>query len=123
MGAADPGRLPELKGSNMPTYKVVSLVEARDEDEARHIIPSLKGRISVERYYTDAEQEAYVNQCNENGDVPCADPAGHAWVISDEDENYCYCEKCGCVSPDDIGEKTDDELTPEQLEQQSKGSW
>jgi hypothetical protein len=80
----------------MPTYKVVSLVEARDEEEARHIVPSLKGRISVERYYTDAEIDAYREECYENGEVPCDDPAHHVWAVSDENDNYCYCEKCGC---------------------------
>lgn len=31
-----------------------------------------------------------------NGDVPCLDPSGHEWTVSDEDENVCYCSKCGC---------------------------
>lgn len=31
----------------------------------------------------------------EDGDVLCSDPRGHAWVVSDENENYCYCERCG----------------------------
>lgn len=31
-----------------------------------------------------------------NGDIPCVDADGHIWVVNDEDENICYCEKCGC---------------------------
>ena len=30
-------------------------------------------------------------------EVPCIDKAGHEWVVSDENENVCYCEKCGCM--------------------------
>lgn len=28
---------------------------------------------------------------------PCTAPGGHSWVISDGDENHCYCEQCGTV--------------------------
>lgn len=33
---------------------------------------------------------------DEDGEVICSDPGGHSWVISDENENVCYCENCGC---------------------------
>jgi hypothetical protein len=30
--------------------------------------------------------------------VPCVDGTeNHEWVISDEDENICYCSRCGCL--------------------------
>ena len=38
---------------------------------------------------------AYVEKCHEDGEVPCSDIEGHVWVTSDENENDCYCEKCG----------------------------
>jgi hypothetical protein len=81
----------------MPTYKIISIVEANNEDDALHAIASLKEKISVERYYTDAEIDAYREKCNENGEVACVDPEHHVWAVSDEDDNYCYCERCGCV--------------------------
>lgn len=31
-----------------------------------------------------------------NGGIPCVDSAGHDWVVNDDDENICYCCKCGC---------------------------
>lgn len=40
--------------------------------------------------------EAYKERCYEDGEVPCNDTGHHKWVISDENENHCYCEKCGC---------------------------
>lgn len=40
--------------------------------------------------------QEYKDTCEENGDIPCVDQAGHKWVVSDEDDNVCYCEKCGC---------------------------
>jgi hypothetical protein len=30
-------------------------------------------------------------------DIPCIDKQGHDWVVSDENENVCYCAKCGCM--------------------------
>ena len=80
----------------MPTYKVTCYVEAKSEDEAKQIISPRDG-VHAERHYTDAEIDAYREECYEHGDVPCTDPAGHVWAVSDENENYCYCEKCGCV--------------------------
>lgn len=41
--------------------------------------------------------EEYEMQCHENGEPPCNTIYGHEFVVSDEDENYCYCENCGCV--------------------------
>lgn len=41
--------------------------------------------------------EEYELMCAELGEVPCTDPDHHEWVFSDEDTEYCYCEKCGCV--------------------------
>jgi hypothetical protein len=41
--------------------------------------------------YADYEQECY-----ESGEVPCIDTHGHSWTVSDEDDNICYCNKCGC---------------------------
>lgn len=38
----------------------------------------------------------YVDECEENGEVPCIDARHHHWVCSDENENVCYCDKCGC---------------------------
>ena len=30
--------------------------------------------------------------------VPCVDNTeNHIWVVSDEDENICYCERCGTL--------------------------
>jgi hypothetical protein len=29
-------------------------------------------------------------------EIECDDPRGHKWVVSDENENICYCERCGC---------------------------
>lgn len=34
---------------------------------------------------------------DDNSEPRCSDPRGHKFVISDEDENYCYCERCGCI--------------------------
>lgn len=34
--------------------------------------------------------------CDEDPEVPCVDGTEqHEWVTSDEDENYCYCSRCG----------------------------
>lgn len=41
--------------------------------------------------------EEYQLECVESGEVPCIDVKHHAWVVSDENENVCYCEKCGCA--------------------------
>jgi hypothetical protein len=30
-------------------------------------------------------------------DMPCLSKSGHKWVVSDESENVCYCENCGCL--------------------------
>lgn len=85
----------------MPTYKVTCYIEAENLGKAENVADSLvfdqsaKSAI-VERYYTDAEIDAYREECYENGDVPCNDPEGHVWAVSDENDNYCYCEKCGC---------------------------
>lgn len=32
-----------------------------------------------------------------DGEIPCIDSRGHSWVVSDENENICYCDKCGCM--------------------------
>ena len=37
----------------------------------------------------DHEEEDYSDE------PKCSDPRGHRFVVSDEDENYCYCERCG----------------------------
>lgn len=30
--------------------------------------------------------------------VPCIDGTeNHKWVVSDENEDICYCEHCGCM--------------------------
>lgn len=30
--------------------------------------------------------------------VPCIDGTeAHEWIVSDEDENICYCTRCGCM--------------------------
>ena len=30
--------------------------------------------------------------------VPCVDGTeSHEWVVSDENENVCYCSRCGCM--------------------------
>ncbi len=39
----------------------------------------------------DWRAEAY-----ENGEEPCIDARGHSWTVSDENEELCYCSKCGC---------------------------
>lgn len=82
----------------MPTYKVTCYVEASDANDAMQTLSPGERSYGayVERHYTQAEYDAYQEECCEHGDVPCSDPAGHVWVVSDEDENYCYCEKCGC---------------------------
>jgi hypothetical protein len=34
---------------------------------------------------------------DEPPEVPCVDGTErHVWVVSDENENVCYCERCGC---------------------------
>lgn len=57
---------------------------------------------------THAEREAHLDRMAEDqldhpeededyDDGPrCTDSRGHKWVVSDENENYCYCERCGC---------------------------
>lgn len=40
-------------------------------------------------------QDKYEEDCHENGEVPCIDNKHHKWVVSDENENICYCERCG----------------------------
>lgn len=34
---------------------------------------------------------------DEEDEVPCIDKQGHIFVVSDENENICYCERCGCL--------------------------
>ena len=37
--------------------------------------------------------------CDEGNEVlvPCVDKTeNHEWVVSDENENICYCSRCGC---------------------------
>lgn len=82
----------------MPHYKVTQIVEAENEHAARLAAAvKVSQYATVEREWTETELREYEEECYENGDVPCTDPAGHVWAVSDEDENYCYCEKCGCV--------------------------
>lgn len=34
---------------------------------------------------------------DEDGEIICGDPRGHSWAVSDENENVCYCSRCGCA--------------------------
>lgn len=43
-----------------------------------------------------AADSQWVCQARVNGDEPCIDQHGHKFVVSDDDENICYCERCGC---------------------------
>lgn len=83
----------------MPTYKVTQYIEAEDEMQAKMAAQTATDpdrHVYAERHYTDAEIDAYREECNENGEVACTDPEHHVWAVSDENDNYCYCEKCGC---------------------------
>lgn len=40
---------------------------------------------------------AYIEQCDEDGEVACNVITGHIWVIPEDDVNSSYCENCGCV--------------------------
>jgi hypothetical protein len=85
----------------MPHYRVTTIIEADSLDKAegfayKMVFDDSAKSANVERYYTDAEIDAYREECNENGEVACVDPAHHVWAVSDENDNYCYCEKCGC---------------------------
>lgn len=51
---------------------------------------------------TSDKEEAEFYQKQEEADaeviVPCIDKTeNHKWVVSDENENICYCERCGCM--------------------------
>lgn len=51
-------------------------------------------------YYDAVKHDDYVPPGPEFDDVdpvPCTDPGGHIWVVSDEDDDYCYCSNCGCM--------------------------
>lgn len=74
----------------------------------------LAGAVNYARKLADAIAEQYPADCcpfhDHGGDpslscggdsdaeiaVPCSDGTeNHLWVVSDEDENDCYCERCG----------------------------
>jgi hypothetical protein len=50
--------------------------------------------MAQQREYKDEKQELVDAEIV----VPCVDGTeNHKFVISDENENVCYCERCGCV--------------------------
>lgn len=81
----------------MPRFRVTIEVEAADAERAR-LFTQNQDRLLVatERVWTQAECDSYIAECHENGEIPCCDPEHHVWAVSDDNENYCYCEKCGC---------------------------
>lgn len=47
-----------------------------------------------DRYNEDAAED----QPDEGDGGPrCSDPRGHKFIVSDENEEHCYCERCGCL--------------------------
>jgi len=57
----------------------------------REILMTGIGDADFHRITVDPEDDPYPPE------VPCIDGTGdHEWVVSDEDENYCYCSRCGC---------------------------
>jgi hypothetical protein len=53
-------------------------------------------------YKTGVAEEAIAAKANVDVDaeiiVPCVDGTeNHKFVVSDENENVCYCERCGCI--------------------------
>lgn len=45
---------------------------------------------SLDTSFHEAEVED-----DDPAEVPCIDRQGHRWTVSDENENVCYCSRCG----------------------------
>lgn len=67
------------------------------EDVCRHRDDGRGRCVDCGAFLPTAEGSHWAPERDDHIEVPCIDgKESHVWVVSDENENICYCERCGC---------------------------
>lgn len=46
-------------------------------------------------YSSPSLDAPFSDDWDDSGEPECTDKRGHKWVVSDENDDVCYCERCG----------------------------
>lgn len=85
--------------NNRPHGELQPIVDYQERERDYEPDPGCPHEEADRQAELEARQDAYEEYrttCFESGEAPCIDIKHHKWVISDENDNVCYCEKCGC---------------------------